>query len=133
MDRRDQAAQLDSCPIRPRQRGLAVERDSDPTPNELQKALFEYEAHPLEEAMIEWTRENWPMAARGMVYARKEAEDTVSGASGVREHDLKVVLETAARVSIAERELLCRAIAAELPRWLEQTYGLVPKDLDVKE
>ena len=38
-----------------------------------------------------------------MVYARKEAEDTVSGASGVREHDLKVVLETAARVSIAER------------------------------
>lgn len=110
-----------------------MERDSDPTPNELQKALFEYEAHPLEDALIEWTREHWPMAARGMVYARKEAAETVGGASGVREHDHKVVLETAARVSIAERELLCRAIAAELPRWLEATYGLVPKDLDTEK
>ncbi len=110
-----------------------MERDADPTPNELQKALLGYEAHPLEDALIEWTRAHWSMAARGMVYARKEAADTVEGASGVRDHDLKVVLETAARVSIAERELLCRAIAAELPRWLEQTYGLVPKDLETAE
>ena len=77
-------------------------RESDPTPSDLQKALLGYEPSDLETALIDWTRENWPTAARGMVYARKEAADTVSGVSQVRDHDLKVVLEVAARVSIAE-------------------------------
>lgn len=110
-----------------------MERDTDPTPNELQKALLGYEAHPLEDALINWTKEHWTMAARGMVYARKEAHETVKGASGVRDHDLKVVLETAARVSIAERELLCRGLGAVLPQWLEDTYGLVPKGVGPTE
>jgi hypothetical protein len=33
----------------------------------------------------------------------------------------------AARVAISERELMCRAVAAVLPEWLETTYGLKPK------
>jgi len=107
-----------------------VQRDTDPTPNELQKALLGYEPTVLESARLEWTREHWTMAARGMVYARKEAAETVSGVSGVRDHDLKTVLEIAARVSIAERELLCRGIAAVLPQWLEATYGLRPPSAD---
>jgi hypothetical protein len=102
--------------------------DSDPTPSDLQKALFDYHAEPLEAALIEWTRERWPMAARGMIYARKEAADTVSGVNGVRSDESKLVLEVAARVAIAERELMCRAVAAVLPKWLEETYGLKPKD-----
>jgi hypothetical protein len=102
-------------------------RDTDPTPNDLQKALFEYDPAPLETALIEWTREHWPMAARGMTYARKEAADTVSGVSGVRSDEAKLVLEVAARVAISERELMCRAVAAVLPKWLEETYGLTPK------
>jgi hypothetical protein len=35
-------------------------------------------------------------------------------------------MEVAARVAIAERELVCRAVAAVLPGWLEETYGLTP-------
>ncbi len=101
-------------------------RDSDPTPNDLQKALLGYEPSDLETALIDWTRENWPTAARGMVYARKEAADTVAGVSQVRDHDLKVVLEVAARVSISERELLIRGLATLLPEWLERRYGLTP-------
>jgi hypothetical protein len=102
-------------------------RDAEFNPNDLQKALLGYDPTPLETALIEWTRENWPMAARGMVYARREAADTVSGVSGVRTDEAKLVTEVAARVSIAERELMCRAIAAVLPQWLADTYGLEPK------
>ena len=98
-------------------------RESDPTPNELQKALLGYEPSDLETALIDWSRENWPSAARGMVYARKEAAD-----SQVRDHDLKVVLEVAARVSISERELLIRGLAEILPGWLERRYGLTPAE-----
>jgi hypothetical protein len=36
-------------------------------------------------------------------------------------------MEVAARVAISERELVCRAIAAVLPQWLADTYGLAPK------
>lgn len=103
-------------------------RESDPTPNELQKALLGYEPSDLETALIDWSRENWPSAARGMVYARKEAADTVAGVSQVRDHDLKVVLEVAARVSISERELLTRGLAEILPGWLERRYGLTPTE-----
>lgn len=102
-------------------------RDSDPTPNELQKALFIYEATDLEESLIEWAREHWPMAARGMLYAKKEAQDTVSGVQGVRDEQAKLALEISARLAISERELLIRAIAAVLPEWLESRYGLTPK------
>lgn len=104
-----------------------MQRD-DATPNELQRALLGYDASPLETALIDWTRANWPMAARGMVYSRREAADTVGGVGGVRSDEGRLVMEVAARVAIAERELLCRAIAAVLPGWLAETYGLVPRD-----
>jgi hypothetical protein len=104
-----------------------MQRDHDSTPNELQRALLEYDAHPLETQLIEWTAENWPMAARGMTYARKEAAETVSGVQGLRSEEPKLALEIAARVAIAERVLMCRAVAAVLPGWLEETYGLTPK------
>lgn len=104
-----------------------MQRDSDPTYNELQKALLEYDPTTLETALIEWTKENWPMAARAMVYNRPEAEKTVSGVRGLRSDDARLALEVAARVAISERELLCRALAHVLPAWLEETYGLRPK------
>lgn len=104
-----------------------MQRDSDPTPNELQRALLEYDPTALEEALIEWTKEHWPMAARSMVYNRAEAEKTVEGVMGLRDGDAKLALEIAARVAISERELLCRAVAHVLPKWLEETYGLTPK------
>jgi hypothetical protein len=103
-------------------------RDHEFIPNDLQRALLGYEPTALETDLIEWTRANWPQAARGMVYARREAADTVSGVAGVRSDEGKLVTEIAARVAIAERELLCRAIAAVLPRWLEETYGLTPTE-----
>lgn len=102
-------------------------RDHDPTPNALQKALLEYDHHDLEVALIEWTKEHWPMAARAMVYNRSEADKTVEGVSGIRSDDARLALEVAARVAISERELLCRGIAAVLPEWLETTYGLRPR------
>ena len=102
-------------------------RDDDATPNALQKALLEYDATTLETALIEWTKEHWPMAARAMVYNRTEADKTVEGVSGIRSDDARLALEVAARVAISERELLCRGIAAVLPEWLETTYGLRPR------
>lgn len=104
-----------------------MQRDSDATPNELQRALLEYTPTDLEESLIEWTREHWPMAARGMIYNKREGDDMVAGAQGVRSDEGKLVLQIAARVAISERELLIRAIAALLPEWLEQRYGLTPK------
>jgi hypothetical protein len=103
-----------------------MQRDSDPTPSDLQKALLGYEPTPLETSLIEWTKENWPMAARAMVYNRPEAAKTVQGVRGLRSDDAVLALEVAARVAISERELLCRAIAHVLPGWLEETYGLRP-------
>lgn len=97
-------------------------------PNDLQKALLGYDPSDLESSMIDWARAHWPMAARGMIYAKKEAEETVSGVQGVRDPDLKLALEIAVRASIAERELTIRTIAAILPDWLERTYGLTPKE-----
>ncbi len=102
-------------------------RESDGELNELQKALLGYDPAPLETALIDWTRENWAMASRGMVYATKEARDVVSGVNGVRSDEGKLVMEVAARTAIAERELLCRALAQVLPEWLADTYDLVPK------
>jgi len=104
-----------------------MQRDSDATPNALQKAFFEYEPKALETALIEWTKEHWPMAARAMVYNRAEADKTVEGVNGIRNDDARLALEVAARVAISERELLCRGIAAVLPEWLETTYGLRPR------
>ncbi|MGA0068861.1 MAG: hypothetical protein ACO3PB_05335 [Miltoncostaeaceae bacterium] len=104
-----------------------MQRDSDPTPNELQRALFEYEPSDLEQALIDWTKDHWPMAARAMVYNKAEADQTVSGVNGVRTDEGQLVMSVAARVAISERELLIRGIAAILPQWLEQTYGLTPK------
>jgi hypothetical protein len=106
---------------------VSTQRDTDPTPNDLQRALLGYDPTPLETALIDWTRQNWPMAARGMVYAKQEAADTVSGIGGVRGDESRLVMEVAARVAISERELVCRAIAAVLPQWLADTYGLAPK------
>jgi hypothetical protein len=105
-----------------------MQRD-DPGPeySPLQKALLEYEATTLETALIEWTKEHWPMAARAMVYNRAEADKTVEGVPGIRSDDARLALEVAARVAISERELMCRAVAAVLPEWLEATYGLTPK------
>jgi hypothetical protein len=103
-----------------------MQRDMDSTPNELQRALLEYEATALETALIDWTRENWPMAARAMVYNRAEADKTVEGVPGLRDPEARLALEIAARVAISERELMCRAIAAVLPQWLETTYGIKP-------
>ena len=102
-------------------------RDSDPTPNELQRALFEYEPSDLEQALIDWTKDHWPMAARAMVYNKAEADNMVSGVNGVRSDEGQLVMSVAARVAISERELLIRGLAAILPQWLEQTYGLTPK------
>jgi hypothetical protein len=106
---------------------MALRDDPDPQYNPLQKALLEYEATTLETALIDWTREHWPMAARAMVYNRAEADKTVEGVSGIRSDDARLALEVAARVAISERELLCRGIAAVLPEWLESTYGLRPR------
>lgn len=102
-------------------------RDDDPTPNDLQKALLGYEPTPLETSLIDWTAENWPMAARGMVYARAEAADTVQGVGGIRDENARLALEVAARVAIAQRVLMARALGAVLPGWLEETYGLTPR------
>lgn len=106
---------------------MALRDDPNPEYNPLQKALLEYEATTLETALIEWTKEHWPMAARAMVYNRAEADKTVEGVSGIRSDDARLALEVAARVAISERELLCRGIAAVLPEWLESTYGLRPR------
>jgi len=101
-------------------------READPTLSDLQRALFGYDPTALEKNLIDWTRERWNWASRGMVYARKEAAETVEGVGGVRSNEGKLVLEVAARVAIAERELLIRALAHLLPEWLETTYGLKP-------
>ena len=45
----------------------------------------------------------------------------------MRSDEGQLVLSVAARVAVSERELLIRGIAAILPQWLEQTYGLTPK------
>jgi len=111
---------------------MSTIRDAEFNPNDLQKALLGYDPTPLESALIEWTKENWAMAARGQVYARKEAEETISGVQGLYEDESKLVLQIATRISIAERELVCRAIAAVLPEFLAETYGLVPKGLEPK-
>lgn len=105
-----------------------MQRDSDPTLSPLQEALLGYKASDLEKALIDWAREHWPMAARGMIYAKKEANDTVSGVQGIRDDNAMLALQLAARVSIAERELLIRAMAAVLPEWIESRYGLTPKE-----
>ncbi len=102
-------------------------READPKLSELQEALFGYHPTDLEDGLIKWAREHWPQAARGMIYAKKEAEDTVSGVQGVRDEQAKMALEVAARVAIAERELLIRAMAEILPKWIEERYGLTPK------
>ena len=107
---------------------MTLRDDPNPEYSPLQKALFEYEATELETALIEWTKEHWPMAARAMVYNRSEADKTVEGVNGIRSDDARLALEVAARVAISERELLCRGIAAVLPGWLETTYGLKPKE-----
>ena len=109
---------------------MSTIRDAEFNPNDLQKALLGYDPTPLESALIEWTKENWAMAARGQVYARKEAEETISGVQGLYEDESKLVLQIATRIAIAERELVCRAIAAVLPEFLAETYGLVPKGLE---
>lgn len=96
-------------------------------PNELQRALFEYQATDLETDLIEWAREHWPMAARGAIYNKPEGDKTVEGAQGIRDDEVKLALQIAARVAIAQRELTMRSIAAVLPDWLERTYGLTPK------
>ena len=104
-----------------------MQRDSDGMPNELQRALLEYSPTDLEESLIEWTREHWPMAARAMVYNKTEGDQMVSGVQGVRSDEGQLVMQVAARVAISERELLIRGLAAILPEWLEQRYGLTPK------
>lgn len=111
---------------------MSTIRDGEFNPNELQKALLGYDPTPLESALIDWTKANWAMAARGQVYARQEAEETISGVQGLYEDESKLVLQIATRISIAQRELVCRAIAAVLPEFLAETYGLVPKDLAPK-
>lgn len=103
-----------------------MQRDSDAMPNELQRALLEYTPTDLEEALIGWTREHWPMAARAMVYNKAEGDNMVAGVSGVRSDEGQLVMSVGARIAISERELLCRAMAAVLPEWLEQRYGLTP-------
>ena len=103
-----------------------AQRDAPFEPSDLQKALLGYEPTSLETALIDWTRENWPMAARGIVYARAEGDKTISGVRGVRSDESRLVLELATRIAISERELLCRGIAQILPQWLEENYGLKP-------
>jgi hypothetical protein len=107
-----------------------MQRDADPTLSDLQRALLGYDPTPLESRLIEWAREHWTMAARGMVYAKKEAGETISGVSGLRDDQARLALEIATRVAIAERELVLRAIAHVLPEWLEATYGLSERDGD---
>jgi len=102
-------------------------READPTLSELQRALLGYDPTSLEKNLLDWTRERWDWAARGMAYTRKEAHDVVDGVGGIRSDEGRLVLEVAARVAIAERELLIRALAHLLPEWLESTYGLTPK------
>lgn len=102
-------------------------REKDTTLSPLQEALIGYSPSDLEDALIKWSRDHWPMAARGMVYAKKEADDTVSGVQGIHDDDAKLALAIAARVAISERELTMRTIAAVLPEWLESRYGLTPK------
>jgi hypothetical protein len=46
----------------------------------------------------------------------------------LRDEQAKHALDLAARVSISERELLIRALAAILPEWIEKRYGLTPKE-----
>jgi len=75
-----------------------MQRDSDPTPNDLQKALLGYDPTTLETSLIEWTKEHWPMAARAMVYNRSEADKTVQGVSGIRSDDARLALEVADRL-----------------------------------
>ena len=104
-----------------------MQRDSDAMPNELQRALLEYVPNDLEESLIEWTREHWNMAARAMVYNKTEGDNMVAGVSGVRSDEGQLVMQVGARVAISERELLIRGIAAILPGWLEERYGLTPK------
>jgi len=103
-------------------------RDAEFNPNELQKALLGYEPSDLEDKLIKWGREHWPMAARGMAYAVKEARDTMSGMPNVHSDEGKLLAEVSARIAIGNRDLVCRAIAAVLPDWLGRTYGLTPKD-----
>ena len=103
-----------------------MQRDSDGMPNELQRALLEYTPTDLEESLIAWTREHWNMAARAMVYNKPEGDHMVAGVSGVRSDEGQLVMQVAARVAVSERELMCRAVAAILPAWLEATYGLTP-------
>ena len=105
----------------------ALRDDPNPEYNPLQKALLEYEATTLETALIEWTKEHWPMAARAMVYNRAEADKTVEGVSGIRSDDARLALEVAARVAISERELLCRASPRCCPSGSRRTYGLKPR------
>ena len=101
-------------------------READPTLGDLQRALLGYDPTSLEENLLTWTRERWDWAARGMAYTAKEAHDVVGGVNGIRSDESKLVLEVAARVAIAERELLIRALAHILPEWLESNYGLSP-------
>ena len=58
-----------------------MQRDADPTPNELQRALLEYQPTDLEELLIAWTQDHWNMAARAMVYNKPEGDKIVSGVS----------------------------------------------------
>ena len=102
-----------------------MQRDSDGMPNELQRALLEYTPTDLEEALIEWTREHWPMAARSMVYNKAEGDNMVSGVQGVRSDEGQLVMSVAARVAISERELLIRALAALLPLLISDTVDML--------
>lgn len=103
-------------------------RDSEPTLGPLQDAIINYRPTDLEDALIKWSQEHWPMAARGMIYSKKEGDDLISGVQGLRDEQAKHALSIAARLAVAQRELLIRAIAAVLPGWLEERYGLTPKD-----
>ncbi len=103
-------------------------RDSDPTLNPLQAAFLTYEPSDLEEAMLAWAKEHWPMGARAMIYNKQEGDNLISGAQGLRDDQAKLALSIAARLAVAQRELLIRTIAAVLPEWLEERYGLTPKD-----
>ena len=114
---------IDSAAVQ--QREVTMQREFNP--NDLQKALLGYEASDLETGLIEWAREHWPMAARGMIYAKREADDTVSGVQGIRDDQTMLGLQIAVRAAISERDLTMRTIAAILPAWLEKTYGLTPK------